>query len=192
METEYIELDSFLSDNIANYYLNHLASFTNSPVVWHENLLATDGTMVKIKRKMAYMSDKPDFRYNYATLSFPGQLWTDEMKVLLGLLNQETGRNFNSVLLNWYKDGKDMIGWHSDKEEVLGDINTSVIACINLGATRNFWFRNIETGDKFSYPVSNGDLLMMKSGCQSKYLHAILKEKDITEPRISLTFREVI
>jgi alkylated DNA repair dioxygenase AlkB len=157
--------------------------------IWHEKLLATDGSFVKIKRKMGYMSEKPTL-YKYANLSFGGNRFTPGMEEFIKSLNLATGRNFNSVLLNWYKNGKDEIKWHSDKEAQLGENPT--IYALNLGATRKFWFLNKATGEKSFYLVSNGDLLKMNEGCQADYLHAILPEKGITEPRISLTFREVI
>ena len=28
---------------------------------------------------------------------------------------------FNSVLLNYYRDGNDSVAWHSDRESVLGE-----------------------------------------------------------------------
>ena len=61
---------------------------------------------------------------------------------------------------------------------------------MNLGATRKFWFRKKESGsEKFFYEVENGDLLIMGENCQKNYLHAILKEPEVKEPRISLTYR---
>lgn len=162
---------------------------------WYDELLnSVTGNMDKINRKMAYVSDDPDFVYKYAKYSFPGQTWDiSHLADIQCMVNTLTGRSFNSVLLNWYKDGRDTINYHADKEDILkGGIEGSVIACVNLGATRNFWFRKINSDEKpFSYSVSNGDLLVMNAGCQSEYLHAILKEPNVTEPRISLTFREV-
>lgn len=184
MET--IELiKNFLSPEDSKYYYNHLSN----DIKWYNQLLASDGTLVRIKRKMAYMEDKA-VSYHYARLSFEGQEWTPQILALCHYINGITGRKFNSVLLNWYKDGKDEIKWHSDKEEQLG-INTTIYA-INLGATRKFWFLNKETGNKDFYYVEDGDLLKMNAGCQEQYLHAILPEKEIKEPRISLTFREVV
>lgn len=171
------------------YYLFESLKFN---ITWHENMKIGDSEEYKkIPRKMGYVSDIENFTYKYANFSFPGQVWYPALKTVRDKLNKFTGRNFNSVLLNWYKDGKDEIKWHADKEEILGDRDKSVIACVNFGATRKFWFMNLETKERFFYPVSNGDLLMMNAGCQSEYLHAILKEKEITESRISLTFREV-
>ena len=88
------------------------------------------------------------------------------------------------------KDGKDEIKWHSDSEPQLGE--NPIIATVNLGATRTFRFVNKETGEKIAIPLDHGDLLMMHENCQKNYKHAILPEKSVKEPRISLTFRKVI
>ena len=48
--------------------------------------------------------------------------------------------NFNSVLMNWYRDGEDYINWHTDAEKELGQ--NPIIASINFGATRRFLIRH--------------------------------------------------
>lgn len=156
-------------------------------ISWKDELTAIDGSKVKIKRKMSYVYDTI-VNYKYAKLSFYGETWIPELALLRDKLNNKYGK-FNSVLLNLYKNGKDEIKWHSDKEKELGE--NAVIACINLGATRKFWFLNKESGEKSSVFVRDGDLLIMEAGFQEEYLHAILLEKEVKEPRISLTFRNV-
>jgi alkylated DNA repair dioxygenase AlkB len=147
------------------------------------------GEKVKINRKMAYVSDTETV-YSYASFYFKGEVWNDTLLSLKNKLETDSKVKFNSVLLNLYENGKDVINWHSDKEDIL--VENPIIACINLGATRKFWFRKKEYGSvKFSYDVEDGDLLIMGENCQRDYLHAILKENYIKEPRISLTFRMV-
>jgi len=149
------------------------------------NILDSDDK-VKIKRKMAYVFEKPVI-YNYAKFWFQGEVWNPCLTYIKERVEEHTGKEFNSVLLNLYEDGRDEIKWHSDKEDTLGD--NPVIACVNLGATRKFWFLNKDTGEKSFVEVADGDLLVMTEDCQENYLHAILKEKEVTTPRISLTFR---
>jgi alkylated DNA repair dioxygenase AlkB len=38
---------------------------------------------------------------------------------------------FNSVLLNYYRDGNDSVAWHSDRESVLG--KNPIIASVSFG-----------------------------------------------------------
>lgn len=173
---------------IPDYWADHLFKHLSENVGWNDTLFiqGTDQPK-KISRKMAYMSDTPEV-YKYANLYFQGVTWDRDLEILKDRVEEVVFKPFNSVLLNMYKDGKDIINWHADKEETLRD--NPVIACVNLGATRKFWFKKIDkTGDPFFYEVANGDLLVMGENCQKTYLHAILKEAEVEEPRISLTFR---
>ena len=43
---------------------------------------------------------------------------------------------FNSVLMNWYRDGEDYLNWHADDEKELG-VNP-IVGSVNFGATRDF------------------------------------------------------
>ncbi len=175
-------------------YLTELMSvslfgYLKDNIAWTDEVIAPSGETVRLNRKVAYISDI-ETEYFYANLRFttPNGVWTPPLAGLRNALNKQYNQNFNSVLLNYYKDGKDEIKWHSDKEICLGA--NPVIACVNLGATRKFWLQEKkENGKRWNIPLNNGDLLFMNEDCQKNLLHAILKEKEVTEPRISLTFR---
>ena len=96
--------------------------------------------------------------------------------------------NFNVCLLNYYQDGTQRIGWHSDREEIG---RSTPIASISLGATRQFYVRSKTDGvrDRATLSLANGSLVVMENVCQMKYLHSVPKEGDVTEGRINLTFR---
>lgn len=184
--------DIRLIKGFVSQYTTPIFDELKNNIKWNEYLNVVDSDeKVKIMRKMAYISNYPT-EYKYAKLSFIGDSWDNSpkiLKVLCDMISKELDYEFNSVLLNYYKDGKDEIKWHSDKEDTLG--KNPIIACLNFGATRKFWFlRKLPNSEKFYHEVENGDLLIMGSECQEKYLHAILKEKEVTEPRISLTFRK--
>lgn len=175
----------FLAANAADELFTILLDSIN----WQRALRVTGTDQIKvIRRSMAYVADTPVL-YRYANLEVQGQAWTHDLGFLRWELKKFLTKPFNSCLLNRYEDGRDEIRWHSDKEEQLGD--SPVIACVNLGATRNFWFLEKASGTKTAYPVGNGDLLVMGERCQQNYLHAILKEPAVKAPRISLTFRQV-
>lgn len=169
-------------------------------VEWHNVLNNDEGVPVKINRKMAYMYDEP-VNYRYARLNLPGTTWNTTAAAIKQymianipfLSKDEKLFEFNSVLLNLYETGKDEIRWHSDKETQLGE--KPVIACINLGAGRKFSFmkkgKTPAEREIVEFFVEHGDLLMMMEDCQDNWLHAILRDKSVTEPRISLTFRLV-
>jgi len=95
---------------------------------------------------------------------------------------------FNVCLLNYYENGQQRIGFHSDREE-LG--RSTPIASISLGATRQFLIRSKTDGvnDRTSISMTNGSLIIMENKCQLDYLHSVPKEGNVTTGRINLTFR---
>lgn len=177
-------IPKFYTEDVASLLFSKL----NHDTVWSNELQTVDGSTKKIRRKMAYFYDR-QVTYKYANFLLPGQVWNSALLAIKYYVEERTALKFNSVLLNLYEDGKDEIKWHADKEKQLGEYPT--IASLNLGATRNFHMINRNTSEKQSYPLSNGDLLIMKEYCQVNWLHAILPEKDVKNPRISLTFRWV-
>lgn len=183
MNEDYELIKGALDKEFTKHLFDDLAN-----IPWVEELTSETGEMVKIKRKMAYVYDTP-VRYYYGNLMLMGITWTPMLLEAKDKTAKVANHPFNSVLLNYYKDGKDKINWHSDKEEQLGE--KPVIASLNLGAARTFWLLNKASGEKSSYLLEDGDVFIMKENCQSNHLHAILEEKKIKEPRISLTFRMV-
>ncbi len=177
-------IKEFIHSDIATEYFERLLS----GVTWHEVLKATTGEEVKINRKMAYISDTPVL-YKYANLELNGDTWNSTLLEIKKTIEEKTSFLFNSVLLNLYRNGKDEIRWHSDKEEQLGT-NPTIIS-LNLGESRTFHMKNKLNGENIDYFMENGDLLIMHENCQINWLHAILKEKSVVKPRISLTFRLV-
>jgi alkylated DNA repair dioxygenase AlkB len=99
------------------------------------------------------------------------------------------GGEYNSVLLNLYRDNNDSMGWHSDNEPELGE--TPNIASISLGDTREFLFKH--RSDKSlgirRIALTHGSMLVMSGNTQKNWLHAIEKEKGPCGKRINLTFR---
>lgn len=93
------------------------------------------------------------------------------------------------MLINYYRDGKDYISYHSDKEAI-GD-GKNVICSISLGATRKFVLKHLDkTITKRSFSLENGSLIIMKGDDTQKYWkHSITQTKVLVEARINLTFR---
>ena len=93
---------------------------------------------------------------------------------------------FNSVLLNYYRDGTDSVGWHADNESELGE--RPIIASLSFGATRTFELRRRTTGKVAKVPLTSGSILVMRGTTQRDWVHRIPKEPGSTG-RINLTFR---
>lgn len=97
---------------------------------------------------------------------------------------------FNSVLLNFYRDQHDSMGWHSDDEAELGP--QPIIASLSLGGTRVFALKHKLRKDlRCKIPLENGSLLIMSGNTQSHWQHAVAKEKAECKARINLTFRRI-
>lgn len=96
---------------------------------------------------------------------------------------------YDSCWLNYYRDGRDSISPHSDKE-AYGPLN--IVSGLSLGATRTFTMRHKFTPNKsIKFEIRNGDFMMMGGDCQRLWTHGIEKEFHVKEPRVSLTFRQL-
>ncbi|WP_419699076.1 alpha-ketoglutarate-dependent dioxygenase AlkB family protein [Mucilaginibacter sp. NFX135] len=117
--------------------------------------------------------------------------WTPELLMIKHLVEPLAGVKFNSVLLNYYRDGNDSVAWHSDRESVLG--KHPVIASVSFGQVRSFDIRNkYNHSEKYSVRLEHGSFLLMKAGLQENWEHRIAKSIKSMKARINLTFRVVI
>eukprot|EP01004_Peranema_trichophorum_P010946 NODE_9786_length_565_cov_19.409502_g9148_i0.p1 GENE.NODE_9786_length_565_cov_19.409502_g9148_i0~~NODE_9786_length_565_cov_19.409502_g9148_i0.p1 ORF type:complete len:168 (+),score=36.63 NODE_9786_length_565_cov_19.409502_g9148_i0:49-504(+) len=97
--------------------------------------------------------------------------------------------SFNYAQLNYYRNGSDYIGYHSDSEVRDGD----VVASISLGGIRRFQTRHKEYDKYPDMPVINldmghGSLLIMGGDYQNYWKHGVPKQNGAL-PRINITFR---
>lgn len=99
---------------------------------------------------------------------------------------------FNAVLINRYRHGKDYISPHSDDD--YGDPEPN-IPSLTLGATRPFRLAKIIGGSKLDksttveYLPGHGDLLVMRGRTNSEWQHWVPKTVKPIGERINLTFR---
>ena len=117
--------------------------------------------------------------------------WTPELLMLREKVEPLAGIRFNSVLLNYYRDGNDSVAWHSDRESVLG--KNPIIASVSFGQVRSFDIRNkADHSEKYSVRLEHGSFLLMKTGLQEKWEHRIAKSIKPMKARVNLTFRFVL
>ncbi|WP_237073623.1 alpha-ketoglutarate-dependent dioxygenase AlkB family protein [Mucilaginibacter mali] len=117
--------------------------------------------------------------------------WTPELQMIREMVEPLAGIQFNSVLLNYYRDGNDSVAWHSDKESIMG--SQPVIASVSFGQVRSFDIRNKQDHrEHYSVRLEHGSFLLMKSGLQEAFEHRIAKSNKPMKARINLTFRLVI
>lgn len=95
---------------------------------------------------------------------------------------------FNSVGLNFYRDGNDSVAPHNDRLQELaaGD----PIALLSLGATRRMLIRSKRSGEP-AVPIdlAAGSLLVMSYVSQRHYTHGVAKTRAQVGPRISVALR---
>ena len=96
--------------------------------------------------------------------------------------------NFDRVWVNLYRDGRDSVAWHPDRN---GRVHSSpVVATVSLGAPRKFQVRP-RGGGKIVLVLSAGcgDLVVMGGRCQHDYDHRVPKTARSVGPRMSVTIR---
>lgn len=156
---------------------------------WKQQVRRIYDQEVITPRLTAWYGDPETYDYQSLSKSRP-HTWTMELLTIKALVEPLAGVKFNSVLLNYYRDGNDSVAWHSDKEELLG--KRPVIASVSLGQVRSFDIRNKDDhGEKYSVRLEHGSFLLMKAGLQEHWEHRIAKSAKAMRPRVNLTFRVV-
>ena len=127
--------------------------------------------------------------YTYSGLTLHPLPMTPLLQQLHTAVEAATGRRYNSVLLNYYRDGADSMGMHSDDEPELGP--EPAIASLSFGASRTFVLRHKASKRTVKLDLTDGSLLLMAGCLQTHWLHGINKTSKPTGARINLTFRYV-
>jgi len=170
----------------SDYLLNKFIQETP----WEQRIQKLYDKKVITPRLTAWYGDPEVYDYASLTQTKPN-VWTPELLHIKSLVEPVAGVQFNSVLLNYYRDGNDSVAWHSDRESVLG--KNPVIASVSFGQVRSFDIRNKEAHHiKYSVRLEHGSFLFMKAGLQEYWEHRIAKSVKPMKARINLTFRTVI
>jgi alkylated DNA repair dioxygenase AlkB len=127
--------------------------------------------------------------YTYSGLRLDPLPMTPLLRQLRSAVEAATGHRYNSVLLNYYRDGADSMGMHSDDEPELGP--HPAIASLSYGATRSFILRHKRSKRTLKLDLADGNLLLMAGSLQKNWLHGINKTAKPTGPRLNLTFRYI-
>ncbi len=94
---------------------------------------------------------------------------------------------FGRVGLNCYRDGRDSVAFHRDRE--LRHLDATLVAIVTFGAQRPFLVRPLGGGRSIDLSPASGDLLVMGGACQRDFEHAVPKRTRPTGPRISASYR---
>jgi alkylated DNA repair dioxygenase AlkB len=132
---------------------------------------------VDVPRLMAH------FRLEPEEASVPSTI-----RVAAGTVVGVTGVPFNSVGLNFYRDGRDSVAPHNDHLDEIAE--GFPIALLSLGATRRMTIRTKAAPRRvLNVDLEAGSLLVMSYETQRHYTHGIPKTTAAVGPRISLAFR---
>lgn len=156
-------------------------------IPWQQDEIRVFGKVHQQPRLTALYGNK-DKTYSYSNIKMSPNPWIPILEKIKLEIEKVCPTEFTTVLLNYYRDGKDSNGWHADDEKELG-INP-IIASMSFGATRSFQLKhNSNTGIKKNILLEHGSLLIMKGTTQHYWKHQIPKTAKLIGPRINLTFR---
>jgi alkylated DNA repair dioxygenase AlkB len=127
--------------------------------------------------------------YSYSGVTHQPSPWLPVLLDLKTRIETAARAQFNSLLLNLYRDGRDSIGMHADDEPELG-VNP-VIGSLSLGAVRRFVLKHKTTSERMTFDLPHGSLIIMAGTSQHHWLHGLPKTMRPVGKRVNLTFRQI-
>lgn len=159
-----------------------------------ESAITLAGKKIFVPRKQVGYGDV-ETAYRFTGVDVVAKDWSEEKVPTLykikEFVKEELKFPISYVLVNYYRDGSDYIGYHSDDEKDLDD--RYPIISLTLGANRPFRFRHKVSGQVYEQILEDNSLTLMKPPCQRLYKHSLVKKdgktNKIKKGRINLTFR---
>lgn len=116
---------------------------------------------------------------------------SDEPLPVLGearaVLTEHYHRPFDSIGFNLYRDGRDSVAWHADRERK--ELENPTVVILSTGSPRPFQMRPAGGGPSRTWHLGQGDLLVMGGACQHQWEHCVPKTAHAEGPRLSIMFR---
>jgi alkylated DNA repair dioxygenase AlkB len=159
-------------------------------VPWRAENIVVYGKTYRQPRLTAWYGDDGT-NYTYSGIYLEPLHWSPTLIDIKNRVEKISGADFNSVLLNYYRNERDGMGLHSDDEPELG--HRPVIASLSLGEERTFVLKHRTRRDleRVRLKLASGSLLVMKGETQHCWKHGIEKKTRPCGPRINLTFRRI-
>lgn len=178
-------------DGILEYQTNYISdslSEITKGIIWRDDKISMFGKIHSLPRLTAWHGDL-GIEHTYSRIKMISPGWTPALLTIKNKLQLDFKLQFNSVLINYYRDGNDHMSYHSDDEAELG-LNPTV-ASISIGETRKFHLKH--RYDKSLpteiFELESQSLLIMREELQHFWLHKISKSTKVLGPRLNLTFR---
>jgi alkylated DNA repair dioxygenase AlkB len=166
---------------------NELFAKLRDEIPWKQDEITVYGKTHPQPRLTALFGNEGK-SYAYSNVVMQPHNWNALLMFIKNELEEVCTENFTTVLLNFYRDGKDSNGWHADNEKELG--RDPIIASISFGAERTFHLQhNTLKEQKLKINLEHGSLLLMTGTTQHFWKHQIAKTAKPVGPRINLTFR---
>ncbi|BCW88611.1 hypothetical protein sos41_17520 [Alphaproteobacteria bacterium SO-S41] len=169
------------------YLLDELVSTTP----WRHESVSVWGKTYAQPRLIAWFGDVGK-TYKYSSISLEPLPWSTLLREIQASVENIATAKFNSVLLNYYRDQNDSMGFHSDDERELGFRPT--IASVSFGAVRTLVFKHKKNKaiKTVRLDLASGSLLIMRGETQENWQHGIAKSSKPVGPRVNLTFRQIL
>lgn len=145
---------------------------------------------VPVPRLTGWYGDKG---YRYSGIAHEPKPWTPSLLTIRDKIHALVKDvEFNSVLINLYRGGRDSVDYHADDEPSLGPTRDDIrIASVSLGAKRRFVLKHNHSTKKAEFDLGEGSVLIMGGTLQHNWKHSIRKTSKNVEPRMNLTYRVV-
>lgn len=166
---------------------NELFEKLKNEIPWQQDMITVFGKTHPQPRLTSLFGNegKP---YSYSNIVMQPHSWNPLLMFVKNEIEEVCNEHFTTVLLNYYRDGKDSNGWHADNEKELG--RNPVIASVSFGAERFFHLQHTTIAEqKLKIKLEHGSLLIMKGTTQHFWKHQIPKTAKDIGARINLTFR---
>jgi alkylated DNA repair dioxygenase AlkB len=174
--------ETFLNRDEADALFAHLKQV----VPWRQEKTSWGNAFPRLTM---YYAD-PGVTYSYSGVTHEVAGWTPQLEHVRRRIEEVARTTFNSLLLNYYRDGSDSMGYHADDEPELGA--NPIVPSVSLGACRRFVLKHNRTKEKLIWDLGHGSLMIMGGTLQHFWKHALPKVKENVGERINLTFRTIL
>jgi len=181
---EFLYLQEYFTKEVSDFYLQEFLQ----NIAWSNESIKMFGKTLQVPRLTAWYGDSGK-DYSYSGIKHIASPWTNALLEIKAKLSKLTTVNYNSVLLNLYRNGKDSMGWHQDNEKELG--KNPIIASVSFGATRQFSIRHIKNQERINLDLGHGSVLVMMGEMQHFWQHQVPKTKIEKSERVNLTYRDI-
>ena len=156
---------------------------------WEQRHFFALGKQCIQPRMMSWAGSIP---YRYSGQTLPPKEVAPRLQQLQERIEEYCGSQFNHIVINYYRDGRDHMSLHADNEPELG--KDPLIAALSLGVPRRFLLRHKNKkfkGGKRKLVLHHGSLLIMGGDIQHRWRHSVPQTGGPTGGRINLTFRKL-